>query len=195
MVLELARDGAVDRPVAGVVHAWRELVREQPAVRPRRARARSRRRSRARRAASTRAPPPRPGEREAAGARETRRIPSRCTFSASGQKRVSPSRPRTATIESSRSKATISSASSSSPSSSSGIEPALPLAVISEPARLDESRQPRCLRESRSAPSGSRGAGRAASRPGGPARARARAAAAGRRPHAPPRRGRSRTRT
>ena len=32
MVLELARDGAVDRPVPGVVDARRELVREQPPV-------------------------------------------------------------------------------------------------------------------------------------------------------------------
>ncbi len=89
VVLELARDGAVDRPVTGVVDARRVLVREQPAAdleqlerehadvvelveQPRRELLRLGLR------------------RAAAGARETRRIPSRCTFSASGQNRVSP---------------------------------------------------------------------------------------------------------
>ena len=49
-----------------------------------------------------------------AGARVSRRIPSRCTFSPTGQNRISPSRARTPTIDSSRSNAASSSASSAS---------------------------------------------------------------------------------
>ena len=142
MVLELARLRAVDRPVRRVVHARRELVREQPAadveeldredadvvelVEQRRADG----------------PPPRPAARSRAGARVTRRIPSRWTFSPSGQKRVSPSRPRTPTIDSSRSNGTSSSAISSSSDRLRRVDEALSLAVVPEPPRLDEAGSP-----------------------------------------------------
>ena len=144
VVLELARDGAVDRPVAGVVDARRELVREQPAVDLEQLEREHADVVELVEQPSPRAPRPRPAARSTAGARETRRIPSRWTFSASGQKRVSPSRPRTATIESSRSngdellRELV--ARRSPPRAST---PPLALAVVAEPPRLDDRRQPR----------------------------------------------------
>ena len=63
VVLELARLGALDRPVAGVVHPRRDLVCQQLAHRRRRARARARRHTRARRGSSSRTPRPPPDSR------------------------------------------------------------------------------------------------------------------------------------
>ena len=80
-----------------------------------------------------------------AGARVTRRMPSRWTFSPTGQNRVSPSRPRTPTIESSRSNATTSSASSSSADRLERRDATLALPVVAEAPRLDDRRQPGLL--------------------------------------------------
>ncbi len=80
------------------------------ARRPRRtARPRARRRGRGRRAAARRAPRRAPAARRrapGAGARLTRRMPSSWWFSTSGQHATSPSSPRTASTDSSRSNGT-----------------------------------------------------------------------------------------
>ena len=77
----------------------------------------------------------------AAGARDVRRIPSSCTFSTSGQKRVSPSRPRTASSDSSRSKETRSSRTWSGSWPRPCLHQTLALSVVAEPAGLQERRE------------------------------------------------------
>ena len=143
MVLELARLRPVDRPVTGVVHARRELVGEQPAARPRTTRGPARRRSRARRAAAA-ASASASACRRARGRRprdtEDRRRGGRSRRAA----RTASRRRRSAReiSDSSRSNGTSSSASSSGPSGSVDPDDPLALAVVPEPPRLDDRRQP-----------------------------------------------------
>ena len=75
VVLELARHGAVDRPVPGVVHPGRELVREQPPADLEELDGEDADVVERRRGAWRRSPPPPPAAGPGAGARDTRRMP------------------------------------------------------------------------------------------------------------------------
>ena len=158
VVLELARDRALDRPVTRVVHARRHLVREQLAadleqldgehadvvevVEERRATYPA--------AADWSA-----SSTSGAGAIDTRRIPPSWWFSTSGQTCTCPSRPRTASTDSSRSNGTNASRTSGPPArappmpgSTSAVvaQDRLPLAVVAAPPRLQDRGQPDRLR-------------------------------------------------
>ena len=92
MVLELDRQGAIDRPVTGVVDAGCELVGEHPAADVEELEGEHADVAQRRRAAPATGSPSAAAPRSV-GAASCDRIPSRRTFSPTGQNRVSPSPP------------------------------------------------------------------------------------------------------
>ena len=154
VVLELARNGAVDRPVARVVDARSELVREQLPARPRTARRRAHRRSRARRGASSRSPRPRPAER-LARERARRRGSRRGARSRRGDRRPSRRRARAQRRSTARDRTGRAPPRARLPRGlATDSTTALPFAVVAEAARLHERRKAAPRRASRSGRSG-----------------------------------------